>query len=47
MTTKEKNFQELSAEEVMQKFDKESDKREMKGFWNILINAICIVFAIF
>lgn len=47
MTTKEKDFQELSAEEVMQKFDKESDKREMKGFWNILINAICIVFAIF
>ena len=47
MTTKEKDFQELSAEEVMQKFDKESDKREMKGFWNIRINAICIVFAIF
>lgn len=47
MTTKEKDFQELSAEEVMQKFDKESDKREMKGFWNIFINAICIVFAIF
>lgn len=47
MSTKEKDFQELSAEEVMQKFDKESDKREMKGFWNILINAICIVFAIF
>lgn len=47
MTTKEKDFQELSAEEVMQKFDKESDKREMKGFWSILINAICIVFAIF
>lgn len=47
MTAKEKDFQELSAEEVMQKFDKESDKREMKGFWNILINAICIVFAIF
>ena len=47
MTTKEKDFQELSAEEVMQKFDKESDKREMKGFWNILINAICNVFAIF
>ena len=47
MTAKEKAFQELSAEEVMQKFDKESDKREMKGFWNILINAICIVFAIF
>lgn len=47
MSAKEKDFQELSAEEVMQKFDKESDKREMKGFWNILINAICIVFALF
>ncbi len=42
-----KEIRELSAEEVLQKFDKESDKRELKGFWNILISAICIVFAIF
>lgn len=42
-----KEFKELSAEEVMQKFDKEFDKREMKGFWNILINVICVLFAAF
>ena len=45
MSTKE--IRELSAEEVLQKFDKESDKRELKGFWNILISAICIIFALF
>lgn len=42
-----KEFKELSAEEVLQKFDKESDKRELKGFWNIVISAICIIFAVF
>lgn len=42
-----KEFKELSAEEVLQKFDKESDKRELKGFWNIIISAICIIFAVF
>lgn len=42
-----KEIKELSAEEVLQKFDKESDKREMKGFWNIVISAICIIFAVF
>lgn len=42
-----KEIRELSAEEVLQKFDKESDKRELKGFWNILISAICIIFALF
>lgn len=42
MSVKEKDFKELSADEVMQKFDKESDKREVKGIWNIIINAICI-----
>lgn len=39
--------QELSAEEVMQKFDKESDKREMRGIWGKIIDAICIIFALF
>ena len=47
MSVKEKDFKELSADEVMQKFDKESDKREVKGFWNIIINVICIAFAVF
>ena len=34
--------QELSAEEVLQKFDKESNKREMTGTWNYIISGICI-----
>lgn len=45
MTAKE--IKELSAEEVLQKFDKESDKRELSGLWNKIISAICIIFAIF
>ncbi|MCD8174823.1 MAG: TRAP transporter permease [Phascolarctobacterium sp.] len=49
MSTKEDkdHIEELSAEEVLQKFDKESNKREMTGFWNIVISGICILFAIF
>lgn len=43
----EEKPRELSAEEVMQQFDKESDKREMDGLWGKIINAICIIFAIF
>ena len=43
----DKKVQELSAEEVMQKFDKESDKREMSGVWKYIISGICILFAIF
>ncbi len=38
---------EMSAEEVLQKFDKESDKREMDGLWGHLISGICILFAVF
>ena len=38
---------EMSAEEVMQKFDKESNKREPDGFWGYVISAICILFACF
>ncbi|MBQ9635832.1 MAG: TRAP transporter permease, partial [Acidaminococcaceae bacterium] len=37
----------MSAEEVMQKFDKESNKREPDGFWGYIISAICILFAAF
>jgi TRAP transporter 4TM/12TM fusion protein len=37
----------MSADEVLKKYDKESDKRTMTGFWDHLINAICILFAIF
>ena len=42
-----KEIKELSAEEVLQKFDKESDKRSMSGMWDYIIKGICIVFAIF
>ncbi|MBQ8919372.1 MAG: TRAP transporter permease [Acidaminococcaceae bacterium] len=37
----------MSAEEVMQKFDKESNNREPDGFWGYIISAICILFAAF
>lgn len=40
-------FQEMSAEEVMQKFDKESNKREVTGLWDKIIKFICILFAAF
>lgn len=42
-----KEIKELSAEEVLQKFDKESDKRTMTGMWDYIIKGVCIVFAIF
>ncbi len=38
---------EMTAEEVLQKFDKESNKREMTGLWDKIISAICILFALF
>ena len=37
----------MSAEEVMQKFDKESDKRNLTGLWDKLVSFICIAFAVF
>lgn len=43
----ETKHQELSAEEVMQKFDKESNTRKTSYFWECLINAVCIIFALF
>lgn len=48
MSAKEKEkIQQLSAEEVLQKFDKESNKREMTGIWDKIISGICILFAVF
>lgn len=47
MSAKEEKIRELSAEEVLQKFDKESNKREVSGFWGYVVNVICILFAIF
>lgn len=35
----------MSAEEVMQKFDKESDKRDPVGIWHYIICAVCILFS--
>ena len=42
-----KEVKELSAEEVLQKYDKESNKRSMTGMWDYFIKAVCIIFAIF
>ena len=42
-----KEIKELSAEEVLQKYDKESNKRSMTGMWDYIIKGSCIVFAIF
>ena len=42
-----KEIKELSAEEVLQKYDKESNKRSVTGMWDYIIKGICIVFAIF
>ena len=39
--------QEMSAEEVMKKYDKESDKRNPVGAWHYIISGICILFACF
>ena len=47
MSAKEEKIRELSAEEVLQKFDKESNKREMSGLWGYIINGICVLFAAF
>lgn len=49
MTEEEKKPQTagMSAEEVMQKFDKESDKRDPVGIWHYIICAICILFSCF
>lgn len=43
----EKEVKELSAEEVLQKFDKESNKREMDGVWGYIVKGVCILFAVF
>ena len=47
MSAKEEKIRELSAEEVLQKFDKESNKREMSGLWGYIINGVCVLFAAF
>ena len=37
----------MSAEEMLEKYDPEAGKRKLTGFWDKLISAICIIFAIF
>lgn len=37
----------MSAEEVLKKYDKESNTRNPDGFWGYVISAICILFAVF
>ncbi|MDD4085302.1 MAG: TRAP transporter permease, partial [Acidaminococcaceae bacterium] len=41
------NIKEMTADEVLKKFDQESNKREMTGLWGKIISAICIAFAAF
>lgn len=43
----DKEHQELSAEEVLKKYDKESNKRNFSGVQLCFINGLCILFAIF
>lgn len=40
-------MKQMTADEVLRKFDQESDKRELTGTWDIIVKAICIAFAIF
>lgn len=37
----------MTAEEVMKKFDKESNKRDPVGAWHYIIAGICVLFACF
>jgi len=43
----EAQVKELTAEEVLQKFDPEAGKRVLTGVWDKIISAICIGFALF
>ena len=45
MSEKEKKVRELSAEEVLQKFDKESDKRELTGVKLFPQSVFCLHFS--
>ena len=40
-------MKQMTADEVLRKFDQESDKRELTGIWDLIVKAICIAFAIF
>src|SRR5574344_1735659 len=40
-------MREMTADEILRKYDQESDKRELTGLWDFIVKAICIVFAVF
>ena len=40
-------MKQMTADEVLRKFDQESDKRELTGIWDFIVKAICIAFAVF
>ena len=40
-------MKQMTADEVLRKYDQESDKRELTGIWDIIVKAICIAFATF
>ena len=40
-------MKEMTADEILRKYDQESDKRELTGIWDFIVKAICIVFAVF
>ncbi|MGL5205972.1 MAG: TRAP transporter permease [Acidaminococcaceae bacterium] len=44
---KSEEMKEMTADEILRKYDQESDKRELNGVWDFIVKAICIVFAIF
>ena len=48
-TEERRQFEEAAAaaQKVLEKFDKESNYRKLTGFWDYLISAICIAFALF
>jgi len=43
----ETEVKEMSAEEMLNKFDPEAGKRKLTGIWDKIVSAVCICFAIF
>ena len=41
------DVKEMTAEEMLQKFDSEAGKRNLTGIWNKFVSAVCICFALF
>ena len=45
--SKDKTFKEMSAEEVMKEFDRESGTRQLSGMTGKLVSLVCILFSSF